>query len=181
MRRGAKPTKAKGEAKLPIAGNSQKTKGSSGRELEKRLTEALEQQTATSEILRVISSSPSDVQPVFDTIVRSAVTLCGGAFGNVQRFDGEFMHLAAYHRHSPEWLAAMRQMYPRRPDHTQLASRAVLTRTVIHVPDVFEDPEYRHDLARTGGFRSLVSVPLLRGGHPIGAITVAGSEPKPFS
>src|SRR5262249_50375412 len=62
----------------------------------RELTEALEQQTATGEILRVISSSPTDVQPVFDTIVRSAVQLCGARFGVLHRFDGERLHLAAY-------------------------------------------------------------------------------------
>jgi len=87
-----------------------------------QVSEALEQQTATSEILRVISSSPTDVQPVFDTIIRSAATLCSATFGNVQRFDGEFMHLVAHYSHSPEWLASMQQLYPRRPDRTQSAS-----------------------------------------------------------
>jgi signal transduction histidine kinase len=154
------------------------------KELEARnreLTEALEQQTATSEILRVISSSPTDVQPVFDTIIRSAATLCSATFGNVQRFDGEFMHLVAHYSHSPEWLASMQQLYPRRPDRTQSASRAVLSRGVVHVPDVLEDPEYQHDLALTGGFRGLVSVPMLRNGEPIGVITVAFPEPMPFA
>jgi two-component system, NtrC family, sensor kinase len=145
------------------------------------LTEALERQTATSEILRVISSSPTDVQPVFDTIIRSAATLCGATFGNVQRFDGEFMHLVAHYSHSPEWLTSMQQLYPRRPDRTQLASRAVLSRGVVHVADVLEDPEYQRDLALTGGFRGLVSVPMLRNGEPIGVITVAFPEPKPFA
>ena len=127
------------------------------------LTESLEQQTATSEILRVISTSPTDVQPVFDTIIRSAATLCGATFGNVQRFDREFMHLVAHYSHSPEWLASMQQLYPRRPDRTQSASRAVLSRGVVHVPDVLEDPEYQHDLALTGGFRGLVSRPQATG------------------
>jgi two-component system, NtrC family, sensor kinase len=145
------------------------------------LTESLEQQTATSEILRVISSSPTDVQPVFDTIIRSAATLCGATFGNVQRFDGEFMHLVAHYSHSPEWLASMQQLYPRRPDRTQLASRAVLSRGVVHVPDVLEDPEYQHEIALTGGFRGLVSVPMLRNGQPIGVITVAFPAPMPFA
>jgi len=146
-----------------------------------QVSEALEQQTATSEILRVISSSPTDVQPVFDTIIRSAATLCSATFGNVQRFDGEFMHLVAHYSHSPEWLASMQQLYPRRPDRTQSASRAVLSRGVVHVPDVLEDPEYQHDLALTGGFRGLVSVPMLRNGEPIGVITVAFPEPMPFA
>ena len=78
MHRGAKPGKAKVDAKLPVASN-----------LEKRLAEALEQQTATVEVLRVISSSPTNVQPVFDTIASSAVRLCGARIATVFHFDGE--------------------------------------------------------------------------------------------
>ena len=91
-------------------------------ELEARnqaLSEALEQQTATSEILQVISSSPTDVQPVFDTIVLSAVRLCDGLFGSVSMFDGEMVHRpAAYHNYTPDALAAVERMYPMRPSHT---------------------------------------------------------------
>jgi len=68
---------------------------------EARATESLEQQAATSEIPRVISSSPADVQPVFDAIVESAVRLCGGLFGAVLRFDGALLHLAAHHNVPP--------------------------------------------------------------------------------
>src|SRR5260370_34189620 len=73
------------------------------------LTEALEQQTATSEILRVISQSPTDVQPVFDAIVRSAVRLCDGLYGSAIRFDGELMHLAAAHNCTPEVLRSLEE------------------------------------------------------------------------
>src|SRR5262249_42327767 len=71
------------------------------------LTETVEQQTATSEILRVISSSPTDVQPVFDAIVQSAVRLCGGLYGFVGRFDGDQIFAAAHHNYTPEALAMM--------------------------------------------------------------------------
>ncbi|SRR6266511_817058 len=105
MRRGAKPAKAKVEAKLPSARKSGKNKDSRVRDLEKRVAEALqreaeavkreaetqEQQTATAEILRVISASPSDVSPVFRAIVRSATRLCDATFGTVFRFDGELI------------------------------------------------------------------------------------------
>jgi predicted amidophosphoribosyltransferase len=79
------------------------------------LTEALEQQTATSEILRVISSSPGDIQPVFDAIAASAARLCNAVNGLVIRFDGQLLHLAAHYNVDPERLAAVRQAYPRPP------------------------------------------------------------------
>src|SRR5262245_12519767 len=87
--------------------------------------EALEQQTATAEILRVISSSPTDVHPVFDTIVRSAVTLCGSTNGAVFRYDGELLHYVAGHKFSPEWLEAVRSKYPLRPDMSTVSGRAI--------------------------------------------------------
>jgi GAF domain len=87
-----------------------------------QVTDALDQQTATSEILRVISQSPTDVQPVFDTIARSAVTLCDALGGNVQRFDGEFMHLVANHNWAPADLA--RRRLPIRPTRNRGAHAA---------------------------------------------------------
>src|SRR5262249_39386933 len=87
------------------------------KELENRnkdLTEALEQQTATSEILRVISSSPTDVQPVFDTIVRSAVRLCGASYGVVFRFDGELIRVVASHNVQSDALKELEKVYPTR-------------------------------------------------------------------
>ena len=93
----------------------------------RELAEAREQQAATSEILRVISSSPTDVQPVFDTIVRSAVTLCDGVIGAVNTFDGELTHCVAVHNYTPEALAAVQRMYPMRPSRQQLSGRAILS------------------------------------------------------
>ena len=83
------------------------------------LTESLEQQTATSEILRVISSSPTEVQPVFDTIVASAVRLCGARMGAAYRFDGQSMHLVAHHNYPPEVLEVLQRMHPRPPSQTK--------------------------------------------------------------
>jgi len=88
------------------------------KQLEERtreLAEALEQQAATSEILRVISTSPTDVQPVFETIVRNAVSLCGSLFANVFRFDGELLHFAAGHNVGPSYVELLRAKYPMRP------------------------------------------------------------------
>src|SRR5262245_45442383 len=84
-------------------------------DLSRALTEAAEQQAATAEILRVISSSPADVQPVFDAIAREARRLCGAAIGVVGRFDGELLHLAAHEAVRPEGVEAMKRAFPIRP------------------------------------------------------------------
>jgi hypothetical protein len=81
--------------------------------------EAREQQIATTEILRVIRASPNDVQPVFETIVRNAVSLCGGLFANVFRFDGEQLHYVASHNVDPSYADLIRTNYPMRPDSSQ--------------------------------------------------------------
>src|SRR5262249_52596134 len=94
------------------------------------LTEALEQQTATSEILKVISSSPTDVQPVFDTIVESVVRLCDGLSAFVYRFDGELIHVVAHHRSvTSGTLEAFLKFYPAPPSRASMISRAILERT----------------------------------------------------
>jgi GAF domain-containing protein/anti-sigma regulatory factor (Ser/Thr protein kinase) len=146
------------------------------------LTDALQQQTATGEILRVISQSPTDVQPVFDAIVESAVTLCDGLFGGLVRFDGELIYQVATHNYTPEALDALRRIFPARPSRTLGVGRAILDRDVVHLPDVRLDPEYQvGDLADAIGFRSGLFVPMLRDRVPIGAILVARAEPGPFS
>ena len=101
------------------------------------LTETLEQQTATSEILRVISSSPTDVQPVFDTIAANALRLCGATWSAVIRFDGEMLHLVSHHNvGDPGRMEALRQAFPRRPRDGGVNDRAILTGAIAHVPDV---------------------------------------------
>ncbi len=145
------------------------------------LTESLEQQTATSEILRVISSSPTDVQPVFDTIVRSAVRLCGGSYGTAHQFDGTLVHLTAHHNCTPEVLEALQRAFPMPPDRRMMSGRAILTQSVVHVEDLLADPEYVQQIGRAGGFRGVLAVPMLREGGPIGAIVVIRAEPGTFT
>src|SRR5262245_13951358 len=142
---------------------------------------ASEQQTATAEILRVISSSPTDVQPVFDAIVRRAVRLCDGLYGFVGRFDGEQIHIAAHHNYTPDALRVMQAMYPMRPSRQQMSGRVILSRSVIQIEDLLEDPEYAQHLARAGGWRASLGVPLLREGNAIGMIAVMRGQPGPFS
>src|SRR6266487_1173562 len=170
MRRGAKPGKAKVGAKLPVARKLLKNGASRAHDLEKRLTVALDQQTATSEILRVISSSPTDVQPVFDTIVRSAVRLCDGLFSSLFQFDGELIQHVAEHNFTPEALEEVRRIFPARPTRALYSGRAILERAVVHIPDVdVDDPEYQHHaVTHAIGWRSGLWVPLLREGAPIG-------------
>jgi signal transduction histidine kinase/CheY-like chemotaxis protein/HAMP domain-containing protein len=146
------------------------------------LSEALEQQTATSEILRVISSSPTDVQPVFDAIVKSSARLCDGLFGALYRFDGDTISLVAHHNLSAEGLAAIRRTFPMGATRDTWVGRAILDRTVVHVPDVASEPDFKFvGVAEAIGYRSALAVPLLREGAPIGAIRISRAEPQPFS
>src|SRR5262245_46486231 len=143
MRRGPKPAKSK-EAKPSVARKSPRGNGARVRELEKSLAEALKREaealareTATGEILRVISSSPTDAQPVFDAIVKNAVMLCGGLFSIVLRFDGEFIHFVAHHNFEPDALDAYRRWFPRRATDDHLLGGPPLddeSMTVVAVP-----------------------------------------------
>jgi two-component system, NtrC family, sensor kinase len=147
------------------------------------LSEALEQQRATAEILEVISSLPADVQPVFDTIVRNFLQLCGGVFGCIFTFDGELVHLAGAHGFTPEQLADVKAKYPVRVDDPSvLSARAILARAPVHVEDIMSDAQYDRQHVATAGIRRLLAVPMLREGVPLGAIVSgwaeAGAPPK---
>jgi GAF domain-containing protein len=150
--------------------------------------EAREQQKATAEILRVIRNSPADVQPVFEMIVRSAVSLCGSLYANVFRFDGELLHFVALHHvgESPAPRASARRRenwrhyadlikakYPMRPDSSQVAE------SVVRLEDALTDPDYDQQLARAIGFRRLLGVPMLREGDPLGVIVAGWAEAGP--
>ena len=145
------------------------------------LRQAAEQQAATSEILRIISSSPTDVQRVFDIIVSNAAQLCEGSGASVVRFDGELLYLVAQYNVSAEVREAMQRMFPRHPTRELALERAVLDSTVIHVPDAHRDVQHRRDLAVLTGVEAILVSPLLRDGHPIGAIGVTRSHPSPFT
>jgi signal transduction histidine kinase len=144
-------------------------------ELTSALSEALEQQAATAEILRVISSSPTDVQPVFDVIVEHACRLCEGVFANVVRFDGELMHYMAQHGFTPEAQEAVARLFPARPTRASMSGRAILSGTVVYTEDARSDDELSvsRALSELMGFRAQVSVPLQQAGTTVGAITVA--------
>ena len=146
--------------------------------------EALERQTATAEVLRVISRSQTDVQPVFDTIAAAALRLCDATSANVVTFDGTLVHVAALASAQEQAADAVRTLfasYPRPPSRDSASTRAILTRSVVMIPDVLQDREYTAGAtAAAAGYRSILAMPLLNGDQAIGAITVARPVPGPL-
>jgi signal transduction histidine kinase len=149
--------------------------------LKRELKEAHRRETATAEVLRVISNSPTEVQPTFDAIAQSATQLCEAVNGLVFRYDGQLLHLAAHHNLARERLDSLEQIFPRAADRGSVAGRVVTSRAVAHVEDISADPEYLLPLATTVGYRTVLGVPMLRVGVSIGAIIVARDHVAPFS
>src|SRR5262245_14182367 len=148
-----------------------------------QLAEDLEQQTATSEILRVIGSSPTDLQPVFETILADAVRLCESHNGAIFTFDGELFHVGAGFNITGE-LQAYRRTHLIRPGRESAVGRVGLEKRTVHIPDVLADPEvdaYRLEIYRREGMRSVLAVPLLKEDTLIGTIVIHRKEVRPFS
>jgi two-component system, NtrC family, sensor kinase len=145
----------------------------------RELSEALEQQTATTEILRVISSSPTDIQPTFDAIAASAARLCEADEGAVYRFDGHEIHVVAYHGGDLRGQAILKEVFPRPPGRGTVIGRVIETGAVVQV-DIARDGE--HEFREAAGiFRTVLGVPMVRDGVPIGAIDVNRRTGRPFS
>ena len=144
---------------------------------------ALEQQTATSEVLSVISRSKFNLQPVLDAIARGAARLCGGVMGGVFRYDGKLMHVGAMVNFAPGGEETWRGLYPRPATADTATGRAILQKTVVTVADVEQDrrEEWAREVARTGGYRSAMAAPMLREGVAIGAVLIARTEPSSFA
>jgi signal transduction histidine kinase/putative methionine-R-sulfoxide reductase with GAF domain len=187
MRRGAKPAKAKVKTKPPIAHKAQKSERARVQDLEKHLAEAqkreaeaLEQQTVTSEILRVISASPTDAQPVFEAIARNAARLCGAMLSGVFSFDGTRLHFVAGYQLNEEASRLLQEQYPLVP--RGLNRLALVERAVVHSPDVLNDARVANlELIRRLGYRSHLVVPMVQAGHAVGVINIYRAQPTPFS
>jgi two-component system, NtrC family, sensor kinase len=146
------------------------------------LSEARAYQAATSEILRVISTAPTDPQPVFELIAKTAVKLCGAEVGNVSLLDGEWVNLVAVFGLSTAASEAIRRIFPMQLSDYGGAARAIRECAVIQIPDVRIEPGYKvKETAVIAGFRAILAVPMLRGGRAIGAIAVGRVEAGLFS
>ena len=144
------------------------------------LRQSLEQQTATADVLRVISSSPGELEPVFQAMLESATRICGAKFGVLLRFDGEAYHLMAHFGTPPEFIAFMHRRGPFRPDPGTLLERVLQTKEVGHTADYAAEAPSSAP-AKFGGARSTVDVPMLKDGVLIGAISIYRQEVQPFT
>ena len=196
MGRRAKGVTGKAKARPSAARKARKNDGQRVSDLETRLAdalrqlqtrsheleEALERQKATSEILRVISRFQTDVQPVFDAIAARALDLCRATTGWVYRFDGELIHIAAAHSLKPEAVEVVRKSYPMPPSRGGGTARAVLSRAVVYIPVIRQDHDYRLEtLAQAADYLSVLAVPMMLEGKPIGVVVVTGAEVGAFS
>ena len=167
-----------------MAGRLQESYAGLERKVELRtheLTESLAQQTATADVLRVISSSPGDLKPVFDAILANAVRICGAQFGNLALVDGEGFRLAAMYNPPPEF-AKLRADDPRIPMHLSPLGRLFQTKQVVHVSDLTaEEPYSRSPLVKIGGARSALCVPMLREDELIGALVLYRLDATAFT
>ena len=151
------------------------------------LTEALEQQTATSDVLQVISSSPGDLQPVFATILEKAARICDAKFGNIFRWDGEALHLVATYNTPPAFFE-FRSGSPLSPNPENPIGRLIATKAAVHIADLAAEKLYveRHDAnviaaVELGGIRTFVAVPMLKENELIGAVIVYRQEVRSFT
>ena len=144
------------------------------------LTESLQQQTATADVLEVISRWAFDLNPVFETVAESSVKLCGSDRASIFRFDGELLRVAAAFNVSPVLMDWLKQN-PIRPGRYSVAARVALERRTVHVPDVLADPEHTYGAKDVEPIRTVLGVPMLKGDDLLGVILVYHNEVRPFT
>src|SRR5215813_12872379 len=154
--------------------------------LTRELSEAREQQAATSEVLRVIASSPGDLQPVFQAVLENATRICGAKFGTLYLYDGDAFQATAFHNAPPAFIAD-RKRAPLRPGPDTSLGRAARTKQVAHILDSMKRKSYRQRDpfvvagAELGGYRTIVSVPMLKEEKLVGVISIYRQEVRAFS
>ena len=151
------------------------------------LRESLQEQTATSEVLQVISSFPGDLEPVFTAMLEKAVRICDAKFGSIYRWDGEALHIVATHN-TPPAFAEERRRSPYRPYPHSPIGHMVAAKTVVHISDLTAEEVYiaQHDpvavsAVELGGIRTILGVPLLNKGEMLGAFFLSRQEVRPFT
>jgi two-component system, NtrC family, sensor kinase len=144
------------------------------------LRESLQQQTATANVLEVISRSAFDLHAVFETVAESSVRLCGADRAFIYRFDGELLRVVAALNASQEFRDWAEQR-PIRPGREGAAARAGLERRTIHIPDVLADPEYTFVVKDVEPVRTVLAVPILKGDDLLGVMIIYHMEVRPFT
>ena len=144
------------------------------------LRESLQQQTATSDVLEVISRAAFDLQAVFETVAESSVKLCGADRAFIFRFDGELLQMVTSFNSAPEFTEWVRQ-HPIRPGRHSGSARAALERRTIHIPDVLADPDYSYGAKNVEAIRTILGVPILKGDELLGVMMIYRLEVKPFT
>src|SRR5262249_9772517 len=144
------------------------------------LSESLQQQPATADVLKVISRTAFELQPIFDTLVENAVRLCEAERAFLFRFDGKLLRSVATYNVSPE-LREFVDNNPIAPGRHSISARAALERRTVHVPDIQGDPEYAYAVRDERPIRTTLAVPMLKGDDLVGTITIYRLELKPFT